>query len=197
MQFADSACKGIQRVTDYLLQQPIRISASLLQAAGRYQIAACKTFVFSRIFSILHAVSDTFWLFAKRGQTTFRTETKGNKVTFPNNVTQVILIIVILGRSLLVTLFVKSAKELCFIDWKSYLFKSEPRLQIASGIRELHATPIMLAIYRTIPLGELNLNFKKWRQVLKFCLPSAVIIPMRACSTIPLSGRSNLVRRYL
>jgi len=148
MQFADSACKGIQRVTDYLLQQPIRISASLLQAAGRYQIAACKTFVFSRIFPILHAVSDTFWLFAKRGQTTFRTETKGNKVTFPNNVTQVILIIVILGRSLLVTLFVKSAKELCFIDWKSYLFKSEPRLQIACGIRELHTTPIMLAIYR-------------------------------------------------
>jgi hypothetical protein len=149
MQFANSACKGIQRVTDYLLQQPIRISASLLQAAGRYQIAACKTYVFSRIFSILHAVSDTFWLFAKRGQTTFRTETKkGNKVTFPNNVTQVILILVILGRSLLVTLFVKSAKELCFIDWKSYLFKSEPRLQIACGIRELHATPIILAINR-------------------------------------------------
>ncbi len=123
MQFADSAFKGIQRVTDYLLQQPTRISASLLQAAGRYQIASCKTFVFSRIFSILHAVSDTFWLFAKRGQTTFRTETKGNKVTFSNNVTQVILIIVILGRSLLVTLFVKSAKESCFIDWKSYLFK--------------------------------------------------------------------------
>jgi hypothetical protein len=132
-------------VTDNLLQQPIRISESLLQAAGRYQIAACKTFVFSRIFSILHAVSDTFWLFAKRGQTTFRTETKRNKVTFPNNVTQVILIIVILSRSLLVTLFVKSAK---IIDWKSYLFKSEPRLQIACGIRELHATPIMLAIYR-------------------------------------------------
>ncbi len=134
----DSACKGIQRVTDNLLQQPIRISASLLQAAGRYQIAACKTFVFSRIFSIFHAVSDTFWLFAKRGQTTFRTETKGNNVTFPNNVTQVIPIIVILSRSLLVT----------FIDWKSYLFKSEPRLQIACGIRELHATPIMLAINR-------------------------------------------------
>ncbi len=151
MQFADSACKGIQRVTDYLLQQPIRISVSLLQAAGRYQIATWKTYVFSRIFSILHSVSDTFWLFAKRGQTTFRTETKENKVTFPNNVTQVILIIVILSRSLLVTLFVRSAKELCFIDWKSYLFKSEPRLQIACGIRELHATPIMLAIYRICP----------------------------------------------
>jgi hypothetical protein len=48
-----------------------------------------------------------------------------------------------------------------------------------------------------IPLGDLNLHVKKWRQVLKFCLPSAVIIPMRAYSTIPLSGRSNLVRRYL
>jgi hypothetical protein len=87
---------------------------------------------------------------------------------------------------------VKSAKELCFIDWKSYLFKSEPRLQIACGIRELNAD-----IVGNIPLGDLNLNFKKWRQVLKFCLPLAVIIPMRACSTIPLSGRSNLVRRYL
>ncbi len=145
MQFADSACKGIQRVTDNLLQQPIRLSASLLQAAGRYQIAACKTFLFSQIFWILHAVSDTFWLFAKRRQTTFRTETKGNTVTFPNNVTQVIMLIVILNSSLLVTLFVKSAKELCFIDWKSYLFKSEPRLQIACGIWELHATPILFS----------------------------------------------------
>ncbi len=116
MQFSDSACKGIQRVTDNLLQQPKRISASLLQAAGRYQIAACKTIVFSWIFSILHEVSDTFWLFAKRGLTTFRTETNGNKVTFPNNVTQVILIIVILNRSLLVTLFVKSAKELPYVS---------------------------------------------------------------------------------
>jgi hypothetical protein len=34
--------------------------------------------------------------FCRKGQTTFRTETKGNTVTFPNNVTQVILIIVIL-----------------------------------------------------------------------------------------------------
>ncbi len=55
MQFADSACKGIQRVTDNLLQQPLRISASLLQSAGRCLIAACKTFLFSRIFSILLA----------------------------------------------------------------------------------------------------------------------------------------------
>jgi hypothetical protein len=134
MQFADFACKGIQRITDNLLQQPIWISASLLQAAGRYQIAACKTFLFSRIFSILHAVSNTFWLFAKRRQNTFRTETKGNTVTFPNNVRQVILFIVILNSFLLVTLFVKSARELCFIDWKSYLFKSKPRLQIACGV---------------------------------------------------------------
>ncbi len=48
-----------------------------------------------------------------------------------------------------------------------------------------------------IPLGDRNLKFTKWRQVLKFCLPSAVFIPMRACPTIPLLGRSNLVRRYL
>jgi hypothetical protein len=77
MQFVDSACKGIHRVKDNLLQQPIRISASLLQAAGRYQIAACKIFLFSLIFFDLHAVYDTFWLFTKRMQTSFRTETKG------------------------------------------------------------------------------------------------------------------------
>ncbi len=120
MQFADSACAGIQRVTDNLLQQLIRISVSLLQAAGRYQKATCNTFLFSRIFFILHAVSNTFWLFAKRRQTTFRTKTTGNTVTFPNNVTQVILFIVKLNSSLLVTLSGKSAKELCFKNWKSY-----------------------------------------------------------------------------
>jgi hypothetical protein len=87
MQFADSACKEIQKVTDNLLQQLIRISESLLQAAERYQIPACNTFLFSRIFWILHAVSNTFWLFAKRRQITFRTETKGNPVTIPNKVT--------------------------------------------------------------------------------------------------------------
>ncbi len=114
MQFADSSCKGIQRETDNLLQWLIRISASLLQAAGRYQIAACNAFLFSRIFSILHAVSNTFWPFAKRRQTTFRTETKGNPVTISNNVTQVILFIVILNSSLLVTLSVKSAKRIMF-----------------------------------------------------------------------------------
>jgi hypothetical protein len=91
-----------------------------------------------------------FGFLPKGGRLPLELKQKGNKVTFPNNVTQVILIIVTLGRSLFVTLFVKSAKELCFIDWESYLFKSEPRLQIACGIRELHATPIMqyTAIYR-------------------------------------------------
>jgi hypothetical protein len=77
MQFADSACKGIQRVTDNLFQQPIRISASLLQATGRYQIAACKTFVFSQIFLILHVVSDTFRLFAERGRLPLELKQKG------------------------------------------------------------------------------------------------------------------------
>jgi hypothetical protein len=48
-----------------------------------------------------------------------------------------------------------------------------------------------------IPLGELNKKIKKSRQVLKLCLPSAVLKPMRAYPTIPLSSRSNLVRRYL
>ena len=121
MQFADSACKEIQRVTDNLLQQLIRISASLLRAAERYQIAACNTFLFSRIFSILHAVSNTFWLFAKRRQITFRTETKGNPETIPNKVTQVILFIVILNSSLLVTLSMKSAKGIMFHKLKKLL----------------------------------------------------------------------------
>jgi hypothetical protein len=34
-----------------------------------------------------------------------------------------------------------------------------------------------------IPLGKLNLKFKKWWQVLKFCLASAVFIPKKACPT--------------
>jgi hypothetical protein len=120
MQFVDSACKGIQRVTENFLQRLIRISASLLQAAGR-QMTASNTFLFSRIFLILHAVSNTFWLFAKRRQTTLRTETKGNPVTIPNNVTQVILFIVILNSSLLVTLSVKSAKGIIFHKLKKLL----------------------------------------------------------------------------
>ena len=67
-----------------------------------------------------------------------------------------------------------------------------PLEQIASGICELHAKPIMFA-----PLEELKIETKKRRQVLKLCLPYAVLIPMRAYPTVPLSGRSNLVRRYL
>jgi hypothetical protein len=38
--------------------------------------------------------------------------------------------------------------------------------------------------FGNIPLGELNLKFKKWRQLLKFCLPSAVFITIRACSSV-------------
>ncbi len=141
MQFADSACKGIQRVTDNLLQRLIRLSASLLQAAERYQIAACNTFLFSRIFSILHAVSNTSWLFTKRRQTTFRTETKGNPVTIPNNVTQMILF----KQFFTCNFICEISQGICFINGKSYLFKSEPRLQIACGIHELHATPTMFS----------------------------------------------------
>jgi hypothetical protein len=48
-----------------------------------------------------------------------------------------------------------------------------------------------------IPLRGLTLKIKKYRQVLKLCLPSAVFIPMRAYRTMLISGRSNLVRRYL
>jgi hypothetical protein len=75
MQFTDSACKGNQKMTDILSQQLIKISIFLLQAAGRYQIAACNTFSFSLIISILQLVS-TLWFFAERRQTTFTIKTK-------------------------------------------------------------------------------------------------------------------------
>ncbi len=64
----------------------------------------------------------------------------------------------------------------------------------ASGICELHATPIISAIYRWENLIQKK---NKMEGSLKFCLPSAVSIPMKAYPTIPLSGQSNLVRRYL
>jgi hypothetical protein len=78
------------------------------------------TFIFAD-FLVLHAVSNTFWFFAKRRQTTFGTETKGSPVTNPNNVTQMILFIVILNSSLLVTLYVKSAKGSMFHKLKELL----------------------------------------------------------------------------
>jgi hypothetical protein len=67
-------------------------------------------------------------------------------MTFLNRVTQVILFIVIFKSSLLVTFYVKSAKELYFINWKivTCLNKS-PGCNIACGIRELHATLIMFS----------------------------------------------------
>jgi hypothetical protein len=48
-----------------------------------------------------------------------------------------------------------------------------------------------------IPLRELSSKFKKKKQVLKFCLPSAVLVRLKFNPTIPLEGQSNLVRRYL
>jgi hypothetical protein len=179
MQFVDSACKGIRRVTDYLLQQPIRISASLLQAAGagRYQIAACKTFVFSRIFSILHAVSDTFRLFAKRGQTTFRTETNGNLSKQCNTSDS--------DYSYIRQIF--TCNFICEISQRIMFHRLEKLLvQIRAPAANCLRNPRIACNadnVGNIPLGKLNLKFKKWRQVLKFCFPSAVIISMRACST--------------
>jgi hypothetical protein len=74
----------------------------------------------------------------------------------------------------------------------AYLCKY-PLEQIAYGICELHAKPIMLPINRWENLIKKLKNEGK----LKLCLPSAVLIPIRAYPTIPLSSRSNLVRRYL
>jgi hypothetical protein len=48
-----------------------------------------------------------------------------------------------------------------------------------------------------IPLGELNLEKNRMEANFKFCLLSAVSIPIKAYPTIPLSDQSNLVRRYL
>ena len=47
--------------------------------------------------------------------------------------------------------------------------------------------------FSNIPLGELNSEKNKMEASLKFCLPSAVPIPMKAYPIIPLSGQSNLV----
>jgi hypothetical protein len=57
----------------------------------------------------------------------------------------------------------------------------------AGGICELHATPIILAIYRWE-----NLIQKKKEASLKFCLPSAVFILTRAYPTIPLSAGATV-----
>jgi hypothetical protein len=78
MQLADSACKGIQRVTDNLLQQLKRISASLLQAAGRYQIAACNTFLFRGFFLILWYLTP-FGFLPKGGRLPLERKQKGSK----------------------------------------------------------------------------------------------------------------------
>jgi hypothetical protein len=51
--------------------------------------------------------------------------------------------------------------------------------------------------FSNIPLGERNLEYNKIDVSLKFCLPSAIFILMKVYPAIPLSGRSNLVRRYL
>jgi hypothetical protein len=62
-----------------------------LQGAKRYLITACNTLLFSRIFSILHAVSNPLLHTAKRNPIPFRPETKGGgQVTLSNNVTSVI-----------------------------------------------------------------------------------------------------------
>jgi hypothetical protein len=63
----------------------------------------------------------------------------------------------------------------------------------ACGNRELHATPRI----SNIPLGELNFKYIKRRRDKKN--PSLIrdSYNIGAYQTITLSGRSNLVRRYL
>ena len=70
-------------------------------------------FIFADFFDFACGIRHLL-AFCRKGQTTFRTETKGNPVTIPNNVTQVIINIFILNSSLLVTLSVKSIKGIMF-----------------------------------------------------------------------------------
>jgi hypothetical protein len=66
----------------------------------------------------------------------------------------------------------------------------------AGGLRHINTcleVPLLVTFYRYLVHANSYLN----NQVLKFCLPSAVFIHMKPCSTIPISARSNLVRRYL
>jgi hypothetical protein len=75
-----------------------------------------------------------------------------------------------------------------------YSQKSSTDCKVAGGIRELHAAPIMFCN----AAGRAKINIKKDRLGLKFCVPAAVLLLIKAYyPTIPLSGRSNLVRRYL
>ncbi len=70
------------------------------------------------------------------------------------------------------------------------MYKLCTACKFASGIRELHAAPIMLACW----LRELNLNLKNRDDI---CVSSAIHVLVKAYPPIPLSGRPNLVRRYL
>ncbi len=74
-----------------------------------------------------------------------------------------------------------------------YSQKSSTDCKVASGIRDLHAAPIMLCN----AAGRTKTNFTKWKLGLKFCVPSAVLILIKAIPTLPLLDRSNLVRQYL
>ncbi len=68
-------------------------------------------------FSILHAVSNNFWLFAEK-----RLKHKGISKLSKQCYTSDSFFIVTLYSSVLVTLSSKSAKESCFMNWKGYLF---------------------------------------------------------------------------
>jgi hypothetical protein len=74
-----------------------------------------------------------------------------------------------------------------------YSQKSSTDCKVAGGIRELHAAPIMFCN----AAGGTKINITKWRLGLKFGVPSAVLILIKAYPTLPLSDQSNLVRRYL
>jgi hypothetical protein len=65
-----------------------------------------------------------------------------------------------------------------------YSQKSSTDCKVAGGIRELHAAPIMFCN----AAGRNKINITKLRLGLKFCVPSAVLIIIKAYPTIPLSG---------
>ena len=96
----------------------------LAKAAGEYQIAACNTFLFLWIFfNCACGIHHLLAFCPKTGRLSLELKQKGlsNISKQCNNVTQVILFIVILNSSLLDTLSMKSAKGIMFHKLKKLL----------------------------------------------------------------------------
>jgi hypothetical protein len=74
------------------------------------------------------------------------------------------------------------------------IYKIEHRMQICLRIPIIACSTDHVG---NIPLRELNLNLKIETKFEKFCVLSTIHVLIKADPTIPLSGRSKLVRQYL